>query len=45
MERIWLAVVTSGILVLITVVGLMVFVPRDDTTAKAPVISVGRGRH
>ena len=35
MDRIWLAVVTSGILVLMTVVGLLVFVPRDDITAQA----------
>jgi hypothetical protein len=45
MVRIWLAVVTSGILVLITVMGLLVFVPRDDSTAQAPVFTVGRGRH
>ena len=46
MDRFWLAVVVSGILVLITVVGLIAFVPRDaDTVAQAPVYSVGRGRH
>jgi hypothetical protein len=45
MDRIWLAVVVSSILVLITVVGLIAFVPRDDTAAQAPVFTVGRGRY
>jgi hypothetical protein len=43
MERIWLALVISGILVLITAMGLFAFVPLDDITT-APVFSVGRAR-
>jgi hypothetical protein len=44
MDRIWLAVMASGILVLITAVGLVAFV-MHDADVQAPVYSVGRGRH
>jgi hypothetical protein len=44
MDRIWLAVMVSGILVLITAMGLVTFALQDPDVP-APVYSVGRGRH
>jgi hypothetical protein len=46
MDQVFLAVMVSSILVLIAAAGLFVTLPRDATTAQAPVLStIGQGRH
>jgi hypothetical protein len=45
MDRIFIAVTVSSILVLITAAGLLVALSREILTPEAPTITIGQRRH